>query len=143
METTVTIDGKNVRFKATAAVPLMYRRKFNRDILRDIKSVAEAMEGKEANGENIPIQALTMFECMAYIMAKHADPSMEADSPEEWLEGFSAMSIYGVFPVIQALWAGNMDGLEEAKKKAEALTGSSRPQCSCSGPCSSGCRCET
>lgn len=131
MEATVKIDGKDVRFKATAAVPLMYRRKFRRDLLHDIQSVAKAMEGKEANGENIPIQALTMFECMAYIMAKHADPAMEADSPEEWLEGFSAMSIYAVFPIIQALWEGNMDRLEEAKKKVEALTGTSRPQCSC------------
>lgn len=121
METTVRIDGKNVRFKATAAVPLLYRRKFNRDLIQDIQSVAKAMKGKEITGENLPLQALTMFECMAYIMAKHADPEMEADSPEEWLEGFSTMSIYTLFPVIQALWAGNLERLEEAKKKAELL----------------------
>lgn len=121
MEATVKIDGKDVRFKATAAVPLLYRRKFNRDLIQDIQSVAKAMKGKEITGENLPLQALTMFECMAYIMAKHADPEMEADSPEEWLEGFSTMSIYTLFPVIQALWAGNLERLEEAKKKAELL----------------------
>lgn len=143
METTICIDGKDVRFKATAAVPRLYRLKFKRDLIRDIQEVSKAMEGKEANGETIPIDALTMFESMAYIMAKHADPTMTAASPEEWLEGFSTMSIYAVFPVIQKLWVGNMEGLEEAKKKVEQLTGNSQPPCSCSGPCSSGCRCET
>lgn len=134
METTIKIDGKDVRFKATAAVPLLYRCKFRRDLLQDIQVVAKAMEGKETTGENIPLHALTMFECMAYIMAKHADPSMEANSPEEWLEEFSTMSIYAVFPVIEALWAGNLERLEEAKKKAEQLTGNLQPQCSCSEP---------
>lgn len=143
METTVQIDGKDVRFKATAAVPLLYRRKFKRDLLHDMNEVAKAMDGKGLAGENIPVNALTMFECMAYIMAAHADPDMTADSPEEWLEGFSAMSIYAVFPVVQALWDGNMERLEEAKKKLGQLTGSSQQHCSCSGQCSSGCPCET
>lgn len=142
MEATVQIDGKNVRFKATAAVPLLYRRKFGRDLLRDMNEVAGAMKKKGLTGENIPIDALTTFECVAYIMAKHADPSMEADSPEEWLEGFSAMSIYAVFPVVLALWSGNMERLEESKKKLGQLTGSSQLPCSCSGQCSSECRCE-
>lgn len=134
MEATVKIDGKDVRFKATAAVPLLYRRKFRRDMLQDLQKVAEALKEKEVNGNNIPLQALTMFENMAYIMAKHAAPGMQADSPEEWLEGFSAMSIYTVFPVITALWSGNMERLEESKKKLEELSGTLQPPSSCSGP---------
>lgn len=137
MEATIRIDGRDVRFKATAAVPLLYRRKFNRDLIQDIQSVAKAMEGKEATGENLPLHALTMFECMAYIMAKHAEPAMEADSPEEWLEGFSTMSIYAVFPVIQALWTGNLERLEESKKKAELSIGRLQQPSSCSAPSSS------
>ena len=139
MEATVKIDGKDVRFKATAAVPLLYRRKFGRDLIRDIQKVAEALKGKEANGNNIPPHALTMFECVAYIMARHADPAMQADSPEEWLEGFSTMSIYAVFPVIEALWTGNMERLEESKKKLEQSTGMLPQPSSCSGPSSSEC----
>lgn len=137
MEATIKIDGKDVRFKATAAVPLLYRRKFNRDLIQDIQTVANAMEGKETTGENLPLQALTMFEQMAYIMAKHGDPNMKADSPEEWLEGFSTMSIYAVFPVIQALWAGNLERLEESKKKAEQLIGSLQLPSFSSAPSSS------
>ncbi len=121
MEATIKIDGKDVRFKATAAVPLLYRRKFNRDLLRDLREVAAAMEGKGATGENLSIQALTTFEQMAYVMAKHAEPDTVPDSPDEWLEGFSIMPVYAIFPVILDLWSGNMQGLEESKKKAEQL----------------------
>lgn len=128
METTIKIDSKDVRFKATAAVPMMYRMKFRRDLLTDIQRVAEALEREKQNGaksdgavlpSSLPVHALTMFEQMAYIMAKHADPAMEADTPMEWMEQFSTMSIYAVFPVIQSLWEGNMERLVEAKKKAE------------------------
>lgn len=131
MEATVKIDGKDVRFKATAAVPLLYRRKFNRDLLRDLRAVAKAMEGKEATGENLTLQALTTFEQMAYIMAKHAEPAAVPDSPEEWLDGFSIIPVYAIFPVILDLWRGNMEGLEESKKKAEQLI-ESLQQLSCS-----------
>lgn len=122
METTVMIDGRTVRFRATAAVPRLYRIKFRRDLLQDVKAVQRAIEAKETDGEALPMEALEMFECMAYIMAKHADPDVPS-SPEEWLESFNTMSIYQVFPVIQALWAGNMEGLAEAKKKLETSTG--------------------
>lgn len=115
------IDGRDVRFKATAAVPLLYRRKFNRDLFRDLREVAVAMEEKKATGERLPLQALTAFEQMAYIMAKHAEPDTVPNSPEEWLDGFSMLPIVAIFPVILDLWSGNMEGLEESKKKAEQL----------------------
>ena len=41
--------------------------------------------------------SLEMFENIAYIMAKHADPSIP-DSPEEWLDNFSTFSIYQILP---------------------------------------------
>lgn len=143
MEATIQIDGRPVRFKSTAAVPLLYRVKFHRDMIRDVQEIADALKGKEATGATLPMQALTVFERMAYIMAKHADPSMAADSPEEWLEGFETMSIYEVFPVVEALWTGNVEGLEEAKKKLGESTGNLTPPCSCSELCSSACRCGT
>ena len=108
---------KDVRFKSTAAVPLLYRRKFNRDLLRDIRAVAEAMSGRDANSTDFPLQALATFENLAYIMAKHAEPDTVPDSPEEWLDGFPIMPVYAIFPVILDLWSGNMEGLEESKKK--------------------------
>lgn len=120
MEATVRIDGKDVRFKATAAVPLLYRRKFNRDLLRDMQAMAKEMRG-ETTETNLPVQVMTTLENLAYIMAKHADSDMVPDTPEEWLAGFSLMPVYAIFPVILDLWAGNTEGLEESKKKAERL----------------------
>lgn len=122
METTIKIDGKDVRLKSTAAVPMLYRRQFNRDVLQDMQIVAKAMKDqknseKNPSMKNMPLEALNMFERLAFIMAKHADPDMEANTPEEWMAGFSTLSIYAIYPVVQAMWDGNLARLEEAKKK--------------------------
>lgn len=117
METTVKIDGKDVRFKATAAVPLLYRRKFRRDLIRDVQEVV-------ANEpDSVGDQGIETIARMAYIMAYHADPASVPDSLEEWLEITSPMALFSVIPVVMALWSGNLDQVEESKKKAEQLTG--------------------
>jgi len=143
METTIRIDGQDVRFKSTAAVPLLYRRQFNRDLFRDIRIVAAAMSGRDASSTDLPIQALATFENLAYIMAKHAEPDTVPDSTEEWLDGLSMMPVFAVFPVILDLWSGNVDGLEESKKKAEQLIESLRQRFSSSALSSSGSPCGT
>ena len=46
----VEIDGKQVPFKASAAIPRIYRIKFNRDIYKDLRSLEKAVgEGDEEN----------------------------------------------------------------------------------------------
>lgn len=117
--TTITVDGKEVTLRASAAVPRLYRIKFRRDIILDMQAVARAMENKDQTGQDIPLEALELFENMAYIMAKHGDKDAVPDSPDEWLEEFSTFSIYKIFPVLQALWEGNMEALDVAKKKLE------------------------
>jgi len=130
MEATVTIDGREVRFRATAAIPRLYRIRFRRDILQDFQAVQraidqaqEATRGKPTPPSTLPVEALELFEDMAYIMAKHADPQAVPNDPDEWLEGFSTFSIYGVFPVIRALWEGNTEALDICKKKRDPSTG--------------------
>lgn len=117
--TTITVDGKEVTLRASAAVPRLYRIKFRRDIILDMQAVARAMEDKDQTGQDIPMEALELFENMAYIMAKHGDKDAVPDSPDEWLEEFSTFSIYKIFPVLKALWEGNMEALDVAKKKLE------------------------
>lgn len=39
----VEIDGKQVPFKASAAIPRIYRIKFNRDIYKDLRSLEKGM----------------------------------------------------------------------------------------------------
>jgi hypothetical protein len=122
METEILIDGKKVKFRATAAVPRLYRIKFRRDIIQDMATVKKALESKEKGASSLPLEALDLFENMAYIMAKHADKDKVPESPNEWLEGFSAFSIYKIFPVLLALWDGNIETIETVKKKLDLLT---------------------
>lgn len=127
MEATVKIDGRDVRFKATAAVPLLYRRKFNRDLIRDVAAAAAAKDEHKAE------ESMGAIERMAYIMAYHADPSAVPDSLEEWAATMSPMAMFSISPIIMALWSGNLKQLEESKKKAEQLTGSLQQLFSSSG----------
>ena len=72
----ITIDGIEVPFKASAAVPRLYRLKFRRDIYKDFAALkTEVTEGDE-NKSEIGIESLEVFENIAYIMAKHADSNV-------------------------------------------------------------------
>lgn len=123
MEKVIEIDGKEVKFRATAAIPRLYRIKFGRDIMQDMKSIEAALKAAEKNEGPIPPKLLEIFEDVSYLMAKHADPDMEAKSPDEWLEGFDTFSIYMVFPQLLDLWKSNNMTLGESKKKAGLPTG--------------------
>ena len=117
----VEIDGKQVPFKASAAIPRIYRIKFNRDIYKDLRSLEKAVgEGDEENS-NLDLFSLEMFENIAFIMAKHADPTIP-DTPEEWLDEFNTFSIYQVLPSIIELWGLNVQTEVESKKNFAQLT---------------------
>ena len=117
----IEIDGKEVTFKASAAVPRLYRIKFDRDIYKDLRSLEKAVgEGDEENS-NLDLFSLEMFENIAYVMAKHADPNIP-DTPEEWLDEFNTFSIYQVLPSIIELWGLNVQTEVESKKNFAQLT---------------------
>ena len=78
MEKIITIDGRSVPFRATAAIPRLYRIKFGRDIMQDMRDIQQAVEKAQAGEEPIPVKLLEVFENVAYLMARHADPDMEA-----------------------------------------------------------------
>lgn len=111
----IEIDGKQVPFKASAAVPRIYRIKFQRDIYRDLAALEMAVGKNEEGASNLDMFSLEMFENIAYVMAKHADPAIP-DSPEEWLDEFNTFSIYQVLPKIIELWGLNVKTDVEAKK---------------------------
>ena len=127
----VEIDGKQVPFKASAAIPRIYRIKFNRDIYKDLRSLQKAVgEGDEQNS-NLDLFSLEMFENIAYVMAKHADPNIP-DTPEEWLDEFNTFSIYQVLPSIIELWGLNVQTEVESKKNFAQLTARLQHPYSCS-----------
>lgn len=116
MVQTINIDGQDVKFKASAAIPRIYRIKFGRDIYKDLKGLEKAIEKSDKDASSLDMFSLEMFENIAYIMAKHADESIP-DSPEEWLDSFNTFSIYQVLPEIIKLWGLNTQTTVASKKK--------------------------
>ena len=118
MERVLIIDGRPVAFRATAAVPRLYRMEYGRDIMQDMREIDQATRGR-----SIPPRLLEAFENMAFLMAKHADPKGVPDTVEAWLDGFETFSIYEIFPIIAELWAVNMETVADSKKKFAAANG--------------------
>ena len=112
---TIEIDGKPVKFKASAAIPRIYRIKFQRDIYKDLASLEKTIDTSSEDVSNLDLFSLEMFENIAYVMVKHADPEIP-DTPEEWLDDFNTFSIYQVLPKIIELWGLNVKTDAEAKK---------------------------
>lgn len=117
----IEIDGKEVAFKASAAIPRIYRMKFQRDIYKDLHSLEKAIGDSKEENSNLDMFSLEMFENIAYIMAKHADSSIP-DTPEEWLDNFNTFSIYQVLPQLIELWGLNVKSDVEAKKNFAQLS---------------------
>ena len=111
----INIDGKEVAFKASAAIPRIYRLKFQRDIYKDISGLEKCVNSGDSEQSNLDMFSLEMFENIAYIMAKHADFSIP-DSPEEWMDEFSTFSIDQMLPKIIELWWLNVQTTVESKK---------------------------
>lgn len=93
---TVNIDGKGVTFRASAAIPRIYRNKFHRDIYKDLHDLQKSID--ENDPEN---SALDSFS----------------------LDQFGTFSIYQVLPEIIELWGLNVQKQVESKKNFERLTG--------------------
>lgn len=111
----IEIDGKQVAFKASAAIPRIYRMKFQRDIYKDLKALEKSIGDNSEESSNLDMFSLEMFENIAFVMAKHADASIP-NTPEEWLDGFNTFSIYQVLPQLIELWRLNVQTDVEAKK---------------------------
>ena len=113
---TIEIDGKAVEFKASAAIPRIYRLKFQRDIYKDLAELEKSVGKNNEQNSTLDSFSLEMFENIAYIMAKHANPKTVPDSPEDWLEEFNTFSIYQVLPGLIKLRGLNVQTQAEAKK---------------------------
>lgn len=111
----IEIDGRQVPFKASAAIPRIYRIKFNKDIYKDLSALEKSIGKGNEKESNLDLFSLEMFENIAYVMAKHADPGIP-DSPEEWLDEFNTFSIYQILPQLIELWGLNVKTDVEAKK---------------------------
>ena len=111
----IEIDGKQVPFKASAAIPRIYRMKFQRDIYKDLRALEKSVGDNGEESSNLDMFSLEMFENIAFVMAKHADAGIP-NTPEDWLDGFNTFSIYQVLPQLIELWGLNVQTDIESKK---------------------------
>ena len=124
IEKTLTIDGRSVTFKATAAIPRLYRMEYGRDIMQDMRELQSAVDAASHEKGPIPPKLLGVFEDMAYLMARHARPDqVTAKSAEEWLDQFGTFSIYQILPHLIDLWGLNVQTTVEARKNLAKVSG--------------------
>ena len=121
----IVIDGITVPFKASAAVPRLYRLKFHRDIYKDFAALqtnVNETEDENTEASGLDIESLEVFENIAYVMAKHASPETVPDNPDDFLEQFNTFSIYEILPQLIELWGLNTATQVESKKNIARLT---------------------
>lgn len=122
MDKIITIGEREVKFRATARTPRLYRMLINRDMIIDMNNLGKAFsEAKKAkdNGQSSVLTSkdLMIFEDAAYVMARHATPDMEEKTPDEWLDTFDMFDIYDVLPDLLDLWNMNTATTAQSKKK--------------------------
>lgn len=119
----IEIDGKEVEFRASAAVPRLYRLKFGRDIYKDLRMLEKSVGENDEDDSSPDLFSLEMFENIAFIMAKHASPSTVPSEPDEWLEEFNTFSIYQILPQLIDLWGLNVQTQVAARKDLAEVSG--------------------
>lgn len=123
MEKTISIDGRDLKFKATASTPRVYRQAFGRDIYVDIKSLYAGISGEA----EMSVECLNAFENIAFCLNAQAEgrelkrENIEKEM-DEWLEQFEMFSIYHIFPQIMDLWRSETEQTVEPKNQVARPT---------------------
>lgn len=121
MDKIIRIDDKEVKFRATARTPRLYRALIGRDMIIDMNKLSKSLKRvkeSDENGEEASFSSedLQIFEDTAYIMARHANPDIPQKTPDEWLDTFNMFSIYEVLPDLLILWGENNKTTSTPKK---------------------------
>lgn len=127
MERTIKVGGAELRMRASALIPRLYRFRFGRDLIKDMSqlekaykkamSVKEDATDDEKQDAQLGVLDLTIFENVAWAMAKNADPNVPND-PDEWLDTIDGVfSVYEVLPQILDLWTAGLETTSKPVKK--------------------------
>jgi len=113
MEKLVKIGGKEIKLKASALLPRIYRNLTGKDLIMEMTSLQKSANEKD----NLNTVDLQIFEDIAWCMAYHADNTIP-DSPDKWLETLDGVcDIYEVLPQIIELWTNNLSQTSTPVKK--------------------------
>lgn len=110
MEKTLTIDGKQVRFKSTAATPLRYKAQFGKDFFKEIYKL-DALHNVENTADVFETVDFDFFYNLIWVLAKTANPSIP--DPITWLDEFDEFPLMDIIPELQDLLISTI----QSKKK--------------------------
>ena len=127
MEKTISVGGKEFRMRASALIPRLYRYKFRRDMITDMKqlekdfkkavNLPEDATEDEILDAQLTVLDLTIFENVAWLMVKNAGEDIP-DDPDEWLDTIDGVfSVYEVLPQMLDIWEGNLATTSAPRKK--------------------------
>jgi len=106
MEKTIKIDGRDVTFKSTGALPKRYKMQFQRDFFTDLISMEGAVSKKNVSAEGIRKINFDVFYDIAWTLAKTADSSIP--EPLAWLDSFETFPIIEILPELQDMLAASI-----------------------------------
>lgn len=110
MEKTISIDGKQVRLKSTAATVKRYKAQFRRNLFADMMGLGAISTLTSSDGSQQPIDTSNLdlskvdFELvydLTWLFAKTADSSIP--DPMTWLDEFEEFPIEDIMPDIMEL----------------------------------------
>lgn len=114
MEKTIKIDGQDVKFKSTGALPMRYKSQFGRDFFQDLFKMQAAAEinNKEAPAiKDIEKLDFDTFYKIIWTLAKTADKTIP--EPIEWLDSFGEFPIMDILDEVMVM----IESTIQAKKK--------------------------
>lgn len=113
MEKTIVIDGKEMRMRATARIPRLYRNEFGEDLIAGMTKLESKFNKKE---KEFTIDELIMFENVSWLMLKEAGEEVPP-TPDEWLDTLNMFSIMDALPQVLSLWRENNKTTSVPRKK--------------------------
>lgn len=122
MEKTITIDGKQVAFKATGGIGYRYKAQFGSEFLVDVAKLEDFMNSGEEKQKKVkrPDGKIEFVKTMEYdytklslevmynllwTLAKTADSSIP--SPQEWLDSFNTFPVMEIYQQISEILTEN------------------------------------
>ncbi|MGX5506076.1 hypothetical protein ACWKTL_17340 [Bacillus toyonensis] len=127
MEKTITIDGKRVRLKSTAATVKRYKAQFRRNLFADMMGLGAISTLTSSDGSQQPINTSNLdlskvdFELvydLTWLFAKTADSSIP--DPMTWLDEFEEFPIEEIMPEIMELVQVTMGAKKNKRKQWRA-----------------------
>lgn len=119
MTQTFTIDGRDIRFKATMSLTYRYQAQFGEDILTVLWPIIEFMFNNGSEPENA-LEALKQIKTtdlmnIIWTLAKTADQSIP--EPIDWYDKFEHFPIMELAPKLLLMIVQTMKTTEQFKKK--------------------------